>query len=359
MDVSLHNPPFVKDEDEGIPAPQITSSPFDLPFSWPGSIGYQWAPLIFEQRPEGVTWSLLENMCRYAVSKRALSSPAVQPGSGPTAPTLALTIAAVHSSVPSWGTFPPGKQGQTQKFCFFFFECCKPYVRQKGGEMTAERARHRGSHPPPLQLSRKHPVRNAFCTGTFLEIINCKRWRLVLLGACDSSWVFRDVLARRVRWSELIRRKAPCHRGSSLKSIRAAPSSGKRYFSCNKNLFPLFICLKKKKHFFFFSNFPSTFFFCFLICFSFFSFFSNWRIQVFQMLVQDAGQFLFNVGWPKGTHPPNTLNMAAQPAPCPTPSLPGGQPVVLLPAVTVCFWFPPSDYKNRTYYNHNNINGTK
>lgn len=275
MDVSLHNPPFVKDEDEGIPAPQITSSPFDLPFSWPGSIGYQWAPLIFEQRPEGVTWSLLENMCRYAVSKRALSSPAVQPGSGPTAPTLALTIAAVHSSVPSWGTFPPGKQGQTQKFCFFFFECCKPYVRQKGGEMTAERARHRGSHPPPLQLSRKHPVRNAFCTGTFLEIINCKRWRLVLLGACDSSWVFRDVLARRVRWSELIRRKAPCHRGSSLKSIRAAPSSGKRYFSCNKNLFPLFICLKKKNTFFSFLIFLLLFFSVFLFVFPFFLFFQT------------------------------------------------------------------------------------
>lgn len=273
MDVSLHNPPFVKDEDEGIPTPQITSSPFDLPFYWPGSIGYQWAPLIFEQRPESATLSLLENLCGYAVSKCALSSPAVQPGSGPTAPTLALTIAAVHSSVPSWGTFPPGKQEQTQKFCFFFFECCKPYVRQKGGEMTAERARHRGSHPPPLQLSRKHPVRNAFCTGTFLEIINCKRWRLVLLGACDSSWVFRDVLARRVRWSELIRWKAPCHRVSSLKSIRAAPSSGKRYFSCNKNLFPLFICFFKKTLFFSFLIFLLLFFSVFLFVFPFFLFF--------------------------------------------------------------------------------------
>lgn len=131
-----------------------------------------------------------------------------------------------------------------------------------------------GAIHPPLQLSRKHPVRNAFCTGTFLEIINCKRWRLVLLGACDSSWVFRDVLARRVRWSELIRRKAPCHRGSSLKSIRAAPSSGKRYFSCNKNLFPLFICLKKKTLFFSFLIFLLLFF-CFLICFSFFSFFQT------------------------------------------------------------------------------------
>lgn len=115
-----------------------------------------------------------------------------------------------HSDVPclasfSWGMLPPGpltlqkhKREQKQKFCFFLKECQKPYVSQKGRETTAEYARHHGSHPPPLRLNGKHPVRNAFCIWAFLEIIICKRWRLILLGACDSLSVFRDVLAGRV-----------------------------------------------------------------------------------------------------------------------------------------------------------------
>lgn len=105
----------------------------------------------------------------------------------------------------SWGTLPPSslalqkhKRDQKQKFCFFLKECQKPYVSQQGRETTAEHARHHGSHPPPLRLNGKHPVRNAFCIWAFLEIIICKRRRLILLGACDSLSVFGDVLAGRV-----------------------------------------------------------------------------------------------------------------------------------------------------------------
>lgn len=45
----------------------------------------------------------------------------------------------------------------------------------QGRELTAVRARHRGSHPPPLWCDGKHPVRNTLCIWAFLELIICKR----------------------------------------------------------------------------------------------------------------------------------------------------------------------------------------
>lgn len=77
-------------------------------------------------------------------------------------------------------------------------------------------------------------------------------------------------------WSTLIRQKAPWHRSSSLKSIRAAPSSGKKYFSCKT---PFFACFLVFLNFFFF-------------------FFFKEKNQVFQ-IVQDTGQFPSDNRWPK------------------------------------------------------------
>lgn len=160
-------------------------------------------------------------------------------------------------------------------------------------------------------------------------------------------------------WSKLIRKKAPWHQNSSLKCIRAAPSSGKKYFSCNTPSFS-----------------PPYFLFFFFLTFFFFPhplLFLNWRIQVFQ-IVQDMGQFPSDNRWPNATlfRPLSSGGGAgAHPADAGQRLLLRGGPVaserllVCLPAVLsvsrscVWFWFPTSDYKNRTYYNHNNTNDKK
>lgn len=152
----------------------------------------------------------------------------------------------------------------------------------QGREPTAEHARHRGSHPPPLQCNGKHPVRNTLCIWAFLELIICKPWWVYPAG---SLWFLVGIYGC-AWWQENCDgqsssdRKHHGVRAPASSLLGLLPLVGKSTLAAKTSFFPLF-----------------SFFFFFLKL-SFFSFFFllKWRIQVFQ-IVQDMGQFPSDNRW--------------------------------------------------------------